>query len=119
MEGVYMKKLITLMVVACFIFSAHPGFAARGGKKGADRKAYEQAGDRAVFHRASDWFATRGKSKEEKQAIIAEREAKRAEKRAEKEAKRIEKMSRKEERKTKRELKKIETKAGKRGRVGR
>jgi len=102
-----MRKLIVLSLTVCLLalFSL-PALAARGGVKGADQKAYEHASDNAIFNRASDWFATRGKSEEEKQAIIAERNAERARKRIEKEA-------RKTKKKAEREAKKAEKKARK------
>jgi len=83
-----------------------PAFAARGGVKGADQKAYEHTSDNAIFNRVSDWFATRGKSEEEKQAIIAERKAKRAQKQAEKETERTKKKLEREARKAKKEAEK-------------
>ena len=99
-----MKKLIILISLACLVFAAHPGFAARGGKRGADQKAYEHASGNAMFNRVGDWFATRGKSREQKKAMIEERKIRRAEIRAmkkrEEEAKKEQKRLRKTERKT-------------------
>ncbi|MGD9015697.1 MAG: hypothetical protein PVI33_06720 [Candidatus Omnitrophota bacterium] len=81
-----MKRLIGIVIVLSLILSACPAFAAKGGEKGASARAYERASEQAVFHRISDWFATIGKSKEEKAKILQERKAKRAAKQAEKEA---------------------------------
>lgn len=81
-----MKKLILVCLALALIFTSAPAFCAKGGKKGASQMAMEKASDKAVFHRVSDWFATVGKSKEEKDKIIAERDAKRAQERARKEA---------------------------------
>jgi len=68
------------------VFSTTVVFAQKDKGKGASAQAYEHADDNAIFNRVTDWFATIGKSEEEKQAILAERKAKRAAKRAEKEA---------------------------------
>ena len=56
-------------------------------EKGANVQAMEQADDNAVFNRVGDWFATIGKSKEEKEIIKAERKAQRMKKKAEKKMK--------------------------------
>ena len=112
-----MKKIVALMVVLALALTVMPAYAAKGGTRGASQQAYDNASDKAVFNRVGDWFATRGKSPKERQAIIAERDAKRAakklEKQAQKEAKRLEKQSEtktrkvgKEAKKTKRGLKK-------------
>ena len=112
-----MKKIVALIVVLAFVLTAMPAFAAKGGTRGASQQAYDNASDKAVFNRVGDWFATRGKSPEEKEKIIAGRDAKRAakklEKKAQKEAKKLEKQSEtkarkigKEAKKTKRGLKK-------------
>ena len=79
-----MKKLICLSVALSLILIAGPVFAAKGGEKGASAQAYEHASEQAIFNRVSDWFATIGKSEEEKAKILAERKARRAQKRAEK-----------------------------------
>ena len=100
-----MKKMVALCLVISLVVACAPAFAAKG-RRGASDKALEQAGDRAVFHRVSDWFATVGKSEEEKAAIIAERQAARAAKRAEKEAAKAKKRAGKE-------AKKLEKKAQK------
>ena len=59
--------------------------------KGSNAMAYEKASDESMINRAGDWFATRGKSDQEKQAILNQRKAKRAadklKKQANKEAK--------------------------------
>lgn len=98
-----MKKLILVTLVLSLVLVSGLAFAARGGVKGADEKAYEHASDNAIFNRIGDWFATRGKSKEAKEAIIEERKAKRAQKRAEKEARKAQKATDKEARKIKKE----------------
>ena len=54
--------------------------------------AMERASDESVFDRTGDWFATIGKSPEEREAIVAKR---REERRIRKEAKRAEKEARK------------------------
>jgi len=103
-----MKRIFIVAFALLFIFSLTPVFAARGGEKGASEEAYEHASDEAIFHRVGDWFSTIGKSKEEKEAIIAERRAKRAEKRAEKELKKRERVTEKETKKAEKKFKKQE-----------
>ena len=100
-----MKKIVALMVILALALTAMPAFAAKGGTRGASQKAYENASDKAVFNRVGDWFATRGKSPEEKEAIIAERDAKRAAKKAEKERKKIAKQAEREVKKFNKERK--------------
>lgn len=100
-----MKKIVALMVILALALTAMPAYAAKGGTRGASQKAYENASDKAVFNRVGDWFATRGKSPEEKEAIIAERDAKRAAKKAEKERKKIAKQAEREVKKFNKERK--------------
>lgn len=100
-----MKKVISLLVIFALALSVTPAYAAKG-RRGASDTAYEHASDEAVFNRVGDWFATVGKSDEEKQAILTERKAKRAKERAEKEAKKAAKQAEKEAKKAKKKLKK-------------
>ncbi|MCK5014957.1 MAG: hypothetical protein KAS66_14185 [Candidatus Omnitrophica bacterium] len=81
-----MKKIMVLGLAAMMVLSVTVSFAAKDGK-GASAQAYEHADDNAIFNRVGDWFATVGKSDEEKAKIKAQRKADRAVKRAEKEAK--------------------------------
>ena len=90
-----MKKLVSIAIILALIAVSAPAFAAKGGQKGASAQAYEHASDKAMFNRATDWFATIGKSKEEKAAILAERQAKRDAKILEKEADRAQKEAKK------------------------
>ncbi len=86
-----MKKSLVIMLVLALAVTTVPAFAAQG-TKGASARAMERASDESVFHRVGDWFATVGKPDNEKQAIIAERKAKRAAAKAEKEAKKAQKQ---------------------------
>ena len=79
-----MRKLVVVLLAVVFLAGTVDCFAQK--VKGASERAQERASDEAVFHRVGDWFATVGKSKEEKEKIIQERKATRAAKRAEKEA---------------------------------
>lgn len=101
-----MRRFISLLLIMSFVLISMPSMAAQG-RKGASDKAYEHASDEAIFHRIGDWFATRGKSEEEKKAIIAERKAKRAAARAQK---KIEKEKRKLEKEAKKAQKKMKEK---------
>lgn len=80
-----MKRLIAVLLLLSLVIPLKPVLAAKE-QKGASPQAYEHASDQAVFNRISDWFATRGKSEEERAKILEERKAKRAAKRAQKEA---------------------------------
>lgn len=79
-----MKKRATLLLLMLCVSAAPPSYAEK--EKGASPQAYEHASEQAVFVRVSDWFATLGKSEEEKNSILAQRKAERAAKRAEQEA---------------------------------
>jgi len=79
-----LRKITLFLLVACFIASAvYAQDMPKDKARGASEKAYEHASDQSVFHRVSDWFATVGKSKEEKTKILAERKAIRAKQKAE------------------------------------
>jgi len=100
-----MKKLIWGVGVVCFLVTGVPAFAQDVPKpKGASAQAYEHASDEAVFNRVSDWFATVGKSDQEKQTILAERKAKRAAAKAEKEAEKAKKQAEEESAAKKKEI---------------
>ena len=101
-----MKKTSIVIFLSLFIIIALPAFSAEEGKKGASSKAYEHASENAIFNRVGDWFATIGKSKEEKTKILEERKIERA-------AKRIEKESRKAKRQAEKKARKVQKKAGK------
>ena len=92
-----MKRLIGIVITLALILSVCPAFAAKGGEKGASAQAIEHASDQAIFNRVSDWFATIGKSKEEKAKILQERKAKRAAQRAEKAVQEAEEETKKAE----------------------
>ncbi|MFC1704180.1 hypothetical protein ACFL1E_05300 [Candidatus Omnitrophota bacterium] len=83
-----MKKSICLVVLLALVATGSLVYAQEKDLKGASPKAYEHASDQAVFNRVSDWFATVGKSKEEKVRIRAERKAKRAAEKMKKKANR-------------------------------
>jgi hypothetical protein len=91
-----MRKALNLIILLAFLFAANPLLWAQEGEKGASEKAYEHASENAIFNRISDWFATVGKSPEEKEAILTERKAQRAAKRAEKKASQVKERGRKE-----------------------
>jgi len=93
-----MKKLSALIVILVLILSPL-AFSEKGEEKGACEAALKNASDEAIFNRASDWFATIGKSGEEKEAALAERKLARAKKRAEKEAAKAQKQAQKEAKK--------------------
>jgi len=78
------------MLIVVFAIGTIPAYA-QSGRKGASATAMEKASDEAVFHRVGDWFATIGKSPDEKKAIIAQRKADRAAKRAQKKAEKAKK----------------------------
>ncbi|MGE5279116.1 MAG: hypothetical protein ACM3L6_00020 [Deltaproteobacteria bacterium] len=79
-----MKRRIAGILVALFLASGVPAFAQQ--QKGASAAAYEHASDQSVFNRVGDWFATVGKSDQEKQQVLAERKARRTADKMKKEA---------------------------------
>ena len=81
-----MRKIFAILIFISLLAVSAPALAAKGGEKGASAQAQENASPQAIFNRVSDWFATVGKSTEEKEAILAERRANRAAEHAEKEA---------------------------------
>ncbi len=91
-----MKKTAIAIGVVLLLMGTNAAFAARGGEKGASKEAYEHASEQSIFNRMGDWFATIGKSKEEKLRIREERRAERARKRAEKEEERAKRKAEKE-----------------------
>ena len=82
MKRVFVGFLFVMMI------GVSPAFAAKDGK-GASDQAYEHANENAVFNQVGDWFATVGKSDEEKARIKAQRKAERKVKHAEKKAKKM------------------------------
>jgi hypothetical protein len=90
-----MKRLIAIAIVFLFILSVVPVFAQTATRKTPtpNQKAYEHASEKSAFNRAGDWFATIGKSDQEKAKIIAERDMHRAAKQAEKEAKKLQRQA--------------------------
>lgn len=109
-KGGSMKKLILVLVALAFLTISVPGFAAEGGQKGASSKAKEQASEQSIFNRVGDWFATVGKSEEEKEKILKERKQERAQEKA---ARKAEKMKEKAERKAENKQEQAERKAEK------
>lgn len=105
-----MRKVVVCVLALVFLMGSVAICSAQRGQKGASEKAYEHASEEAIFNRVGDWFATRGKSPEEKEAIIAERKAKREAKRAEKEARKAQKQLEKETKKQQKELEKQQKK---------
>ncbi|MCK5178597.1 MAG: hypothetical protein KAR32_03635 [Candidatus Omnitrophica bacterium] len=99
-----MKKIMVLGLAAMLVFSATVLFAAKDKGKGASAQAQEHADDNAIFNRVGDWFATAGKSDEEKATIKAQRRAERKVKRAEKEAKKKAKEAKEKMKKGKKNL---------------
>jgi hypothetical protein len=95
-----MKPLFTVILTLSLLIMNTPAHAGDEGAKGASSTAYEHASDQSVFNRAGDWFATIGKSPEEKEAILEQRRQERAARRAEKEMRKTEKADEKEMRKT-------------------
>jgi hypothetical protein len=88
------RKTVILLAVLSVLFLNCPVFAAKDSK-GASAAAYEHAGEKSIFNRVSDWFATIGKSKEEKKRILTERQAEREAAKMKKEAEHLKKKSEK------------------------
>jgi 3'-phosphoadenosine 5'-phosphosulfate sulfotransferase (PAPS reductase)/FAD synthetase len=82
-----MRKVTVVLLVFCFLLAPVLSFAQGKGDKGPSQKAMENADENAIFNRIGDWFATIGKSQEDKEEILMERKAERKAKRAKKKAK--------------------------------
>ena len=95
-----MKKVMMLAMAAALVFSATASFAA----KGASEMGQEKASINAIFNRTADWFATIGKSEEEKTQILAERKVKRQAKEVENQAKKAAKEAEEKMMKGKKDL---------------
>jgi hypothetical protein len=106
-----MKRILVLLLVFAIALGTVPAYAAQ---KGASSKAYEKASDEAVFNRVGDWFATRGKSPKEAQAILGERKAKRAMQRTQKEAEKQKKIAKKQAEQSQKEMNRKMKKGSKR-----
>jgi hypothetical protein len=85
-KGGVMRIFLALIVIFCFLVVPVSTFAEKKGTKGASQKAIGNASDEAVFNRVGDWFATIGKSDQEKEKILVERKVIRAKKKAKKKA---------------------------------
>jgi uncharacterized protein YpmB len=73
-----MKVIVISLVLTLVAGSASASYDEVKAKvKGASAQAMERASENSVFNRVTDWFATVGKSPEEKTLILAERNAKR------------------------------------------
>ena len=77
-----MKKIV-MIFLACMLCVSFTSVSF-AQQKGASEQAREHASDNAIFNRVGDWFATVGKKGAEKEAVLAERKAKRQAKKAEK-----------------------------------
>ena len=84
-----MKQTFMIAVALLLTLSVTPVFAAEGVEKGASAKAYEHASEQSIFIRVNDWFATIGKSPEEKASILQERKTERARKREERQIREV------------------------------
>lgn len=80
-----MRKTIIITILLLLSVFSKPLLAAEEGEKGAASRAYERASEQAIFHRVSDWFATVGKSPQQKTRMLEQRRARRAAKRAQRE----------------------------------
>jgi len=85
-----MKKCVIAFFVVLLLF---PAPFCLSQQKGASQKARERASEQSIFNRVSDWFATVGKSEEEKEKILEERQLEREKKHLEKEAKKAKKKA--------------------------
>ena len=83
--------IVVAFLTMLLLVSVGPVIAAPSEQKSISPIAFEHANDEFIFYRISDWFATLGKSDQEKKIIIAERRMKRAAARALKQAKKIKK----------------------------
>ena len=114
-----MRKFLLLGILMAVVLFAVPVRAQEETTKGASEQARERANDNAIFNRVPDWFATVGKSDEEKEKILAERRAEREAKRLEKEAGKLQREAEQEARKAQKQLEEAQGRAkGKMGAAG-
>lgn len=73
-----MKKVLTVPIMVFALMASSPTYAQRGSN------AYGGAAEETVLDKTGDWFATVGKSQEEKNRIKLERRAARKIKKAQK-----------------------------------
>jgi hypothetical protein len=64
-----MRTFIAVMVVVCFVMTPMPSFAAKGGKKGPDDKAYIKADENAKFKREGEVEGTEENQKKKRKRI--------------------------------------------------
>lgn len=95
-----MKKLITLILVLSFALCAPALTPVTWAASDASELAHDNVADKV-----GDWFATRGKTEQERKAILAERKTDRVAKRAEKQAKKAKKQAEKEAAKAQKAMK--------------
>lgn len=95
-----MKKLITLILVLSFALCS----PALTSVTWAASEASEIAQDNVV-DKVGDWFATRGKTENERKAILAQRKTDRVAKRAEKQAMKAKKRAEQETKKAQKDMK--------------
>ncbi|MDP8298507.1 MAG: hypothetical protein P9L88_01180 [Candidatus Tantalella remota] len=100
-----MKKVLAIILVLAIALSCTPAFAASKGMKGPSASALANASDRSAVDKVGDWIATRGKTSNEAQKVIAERQTKRMAKKAEKEARKKAKQAEKQAKKTSKDMK--------------
>lgn len=80
-----MKRLLLCVIVVSFVLTSSVSFAAMPWQK--DTKvSLENVTKDSVIDKVGDWFATRGKTDDEKQAILAQRRTQRASEKAQAEA---------------------------------
>lgn len=95
-----MKKLITLVLVLAFALSTPVFTPVTWAASDASELAHDN-----VIDKVGDWWATKGKADQEKQAILAERKTARVAKRAEKQAAKAKKQAEKETKKAQKGMK--------------
>jgi hypothetical protein len=100
-----MKKIAVLILCSLALTAVITPAHAVKGRKGASDEAYEHASDQAIFNRVGDWFATLGKTEEEKEAIISERKSKREAARIKKETGKKQRELQRNQEKEQREIK--------------
>lgn len=87
------KQTILLAVISLLV--AAPVFAQQRDVRGPSARAYEKASERSIIHRAGDFFATVGRSQEEKDQIISKRSMERARRQAERKSREMKKQAEK------------------------
>ena len=103
-EGKMKKLAVVVIAIMLSVVFTDAVSAQMRTEKGPSAKAYEKASENSAFNRVGDWFATRGKSDQERQVILTQRKAARTAERVKKETARRARQAEKQANKAKKDM---------------